>query len=143
MAALITLFISGFTSATLLPGTSEALLLVLLSGGGNPVVLVVVATCGNVLGSIVNWLVGRYVNSLKHHRWFPVSEVRLQQAENWFNRYGMWVLLMSWVPVVGDPLTVAAGALRVRFWSFVLFVSIGKLSRYATIAAGVGWWMGG
>lgn len=106
-------------------------------------VLVVVATCGNVLGSIVNWLVGRYVNSLKHHRWFPVSEARLQQAENWFNRYGMWVLLMSWVPVVGDPLTVAAGALRVRFWSFVLFVSIGKLSRYATIAAGVGWWMGG
>lgn len=143
MAPLVTLFLSGFTSATLLPGTSEALLLALLASGGDPVVMVVAASCGNVLGSIVNWLLGRYVNSLKHHRWFPVDEARLTRAEGWFKRFGVWLLLMSWLPVVGDPLTVAAGALRVGFWRFVLFVSVGKTLRYGFLAASFGWWFSG
>jgi len=140
---IITLFLSGFTSATLLPGTSEALLLLMLAAGGDPILLVASVTCGNILGSLLNWALGRYVNSLKHHRWFPVSEARLKRSEQWFKRFGLWLLLMSWLPVIGDPITVAAGVMRVRFWVFVILVGIGKLARYAVIAAGVGWWQAG
>lgn len=136
------LFVSAFLSATLLPGSSEAALIALLAlGKSDPVMLVAVATAGNVLGSIVNWAMGRFFAHFAGRRWFPVSAQAFERATAWYNRFGVWSLLLAWVPVIGDPLTVAAGVLRTGFWRFLVLVTIGKAARYAFIALAVAGWM--
>ena len=136
LTVLLGLFGSAFLAATLVPGSSEALLAALLVEGGiAPWLLILVATVGNVLGSAVNWLCGRYLAHFRDRRWFPVSARRYEQAEGWYARYGLWSLLFAWLPVVGDPLTVIAGALRVGFGRFLLLVTIGKTVRYLLVAA--------
>ena len=137
------LFLSAFASATLLPGSSEAALLALLvMGQGDPALLMAVATAGNVLGSLANWLLGRYLFQMRDRPWFPVGPEAYDRAIGWFRRYGIWSLLLSWVPVIGDPLTLVAGFLRVRLLPFLLLVSTGKAGRYAAILAGSVWWKG-
>lgn len=137
------LFLSAFTSATLLPGSSEAVLLALLAiGQGDPALLLTVATAGNVLGSSVSWVIGRILSRMRDHRWFPVGSEAHARAISWFRRYGVWSLLLSWVPVVGDPLTLVAGILRVRLLPFLLLVSVGKAGRYGAPLAGFAWWNG-
>lgn len=135
--ALAALAASAFASATLLPGSSEALLLALLAQGHAAVPLVVVATAANLAGSVVNWAMGRYLMRFADRRWFPVGPALLARAEAWVGRAGLWSLFFAWVPVLGDPLTVAAGALRVGLWPFVLLVGAGKALRYAALAAGL------
>ena len=131
----IMLALSGFLSATLLPGSSEIVLISMLSDGmGAPMLLVAAATIGNVLGSLFNWLCGKYLLTFMGRWWFPVSAVSYEKAKNWFEHYGQWSLLLSWLPVVGDPLTLLAGTLNVRLRTFVVLVTIGKLARYAFIA---------
>lgn len=143
IAAYTALFFSAFTSATLLPGSSEAALLALLAlGRGEPAALVAVATVGNVLGSLVNWVLGRFFAALRDRRWFPIDEESYRRAADWYGRYGVWSLLLSWLPVIGDPLTVAAGALRVGLLRFLVLVSIGKGGRYVFIAGVFLWWNG-
>lgn len=143
LAAYAALFISAFTSATLLPGSSEAALLTLLAlGRGEPATLVAVATAGNLLGSLVNWVLGRFFSALRHRRWFPIDDRSYRRASDWFSRYGVWSLLLSWLPIIGDPLTVAAGALRVGLLRFILLVSIGKGARYIFIVSAYFWWNG-
>ena len=135
------LFLSAFTSATLLPGSSEAALVALLAlGRGDPVVLAAVATAGNVLGSLVNWVLGRFLSGFRDRSWFPVKGRTYDRAVDWYGRYGVWSLLLAWVPVVGDPLTVAAGALRVGLPRFLVLVTLGKGARYAVIVLGFHWW---
>ncbi len=125
------LFLSAFLSATLLPGSSEALLTgLVVSGQGAPWLLLIAAVTGNVLGSLVNWIFGRFLVAFRDKRWFPVSPRRYEQAAGWFQRYGVWSLLLAWAPVVGDPLTVIAGAFRVGLLPFLALVTIGKLLRY-------------
>lgn len=137
------LFLSAFTSATLLPGSSEVALLALLARGqGDPALLVVVATVGNVLGSSVTWVLGRFFSHLRDRPWFPVGREAYNRAIGWFGRYGVWSLLLSWVPVVGDAITLVAGLLRIRLLPFLLLVSIGKAARYAAILAAFAWWNG-
>ena len=129
--ALAGLFAVAFVAATILPAQSEAALVgLLLLGKQSPVLLVVVATIGNVLGSVVNWLLGRWIENYRHRRWFPVSEQALDRATGWYRRWGRWSLLLSWAPIGGDALTVAAGVLREPFWSFLLLVIIAKAGRY-------------
>lgn len=141
LAAYVGLFLSAFTSATLLPGSSEAALLAFLSSGrGQAISLVMVATAGNVLGSSVNWILGRFFSTFRDRRWFPVKPASYERAVAWYRRYGAWSLLLSWLPVVGDPLTVAAGALRVGWLRFLVLVSLGKAGRYAFLAAAFHWW---
>lgn len=131
LAAYGGLFLSAFLSATLLPGSSEALLTgLLLAGRGVPWLLLAAAVTGNVLGSLVNWVCGRFLTAFRDRKWFPVTPRRYEQATGWFERYGVWSLLLAWAPVFGDPLTVIAGALRVRLLPFLLLVTIGKLARY-------------
>jgi membrane protein YqaA with SNARE-associated domain len=143
LAAYAALFISAFTSATLLPGSSEAALLTLLAvEHGEPAILVVVATAGNLLGSLVNWVLGRFFSALRDCRWFPIDDQSYRRATDWFARYGVWSLLLSWLPVIGDPLTVAAGALRVGLLRFILLVLIGKAARYLFIVGAYFWWYG-
>jgi membrane protein YqaA with SNARE-associated domain len=137
------LFVSAFLSATLLPGSSEAALVALLAlGRSDPVLLVAVATAGNVLGSVVNWAIGRFFAQFSDRRWFPVSATAFARATAWYGRFGVWSLLFAWVPGIGDPLTLAAGVLRVSLWRFVALVTLGKAARYAFIALAMAGWMG-
>ena len=130
------LFSAAFVAATLLPAQSEAVLVALLVGGKYaPLTLVAVATLGNVGGSIVNWLLGRGIERFRHRRWFPVGPRALDRATGWYQKWGRWSLLLSWMPIIGDPLTVAAGLLREPFWSFVLLVTLAKAGRYLILAA--------
>lgn len=128
------LCLSAFLSATLLPGSSEAVLLGLLSAGkGAPIALVAAATLGNVAGSLVNWILGRSILIFQNCPWFPLKEATNPRAQAWFARYGIWSLLFSWVPLIGDPLTLIAGVMRVPFLPFVTLVATGKLLRYVAI----------
>ena len=134
LSALAGLFASAFLAATVFPAQSEGVFLALLYlGRTEPLLLLAVASIGNTLGSVVNWALGRAVNRFRGQRWFPVPEKRLASAERWFARYGLASLLLSWVPFIGDPLTVVAGMLRVRLFTFVLIVGAAKTGRYSAI----------
>lgn len=135
LGSLAGLFLAAFLAATLLPAQSEGVLAALVIAGGLPLwLLVAVATAGNVLGSVVNWLLGRGIASFRHKRWFPVSDKALVRAEGWYHRYGRWSLLFAWLPIIGDPLTVIAGTLREPLWLFLLLVTVGKAGRYIAVA---------
>jgi len=136
LAAYLGLFSAAFLAATLLPAQSEAVLVGLILAERYPLIaLVTVATLGNVLGSVANWLIGRFIEHFRHRRWFPVSDKGLARAETWYRRYGLWSLLLAWMPVIGDPITVIAGVLRTPFPIFLLLVTIAKLGRYLVLAA--------
>ena len=135
------LFLSAFGAASLLPLQSEAVLAGLLLGGAqSAAVLLAVASVGNVLGSVLNAALGRGIERFHERRWFPVSAQRLEQAKHTYRRYGRWSLLLSWVPVIGDPLTLMAGVMREPWWSFLLLVTLAKTGRYLVLAAiTLGW----
>ena len=131
MWALGLLFLSAFGAATLLPLQSEAVLVGLLAQMQYAVwLLVAVASLGNILGSCVNWWLGLKVEEYKNKKWFPVSEQKMLQAQGIYQKYGFWSLLLSWVPVIGDPITLIAGLLKENFVRFVVMVSIAKIGRY-------------
>jgi membrane protein YqaA with SNARE-associated domain len=133
------LFVASFLAATLLPGASEMLLAGLLAAGREPLALWLWATTGNTLGSVVNWVLGRYLLRFQDRRWFPFRAGTLGRAQRGFQRYGVWSLLFAWVPVLGDPLTFVAGTMRVRFEVFVALTALGKGARYAILLGLVGW----
>ncbi|WP_284180119.1 YqaA family protein [Rhabdaerophilum sp. SD176] len=141
IAAYGALFLAAFLAATILPAQSEAVLAGLLIAGEHPAVLLLaVASVGNVLGSLLNWLLGRGIERFRHHRWFPASPGQLEKAARFYARWGYWSLLASWVPIIGDPLTVIAGILREPLWRFFLLVSIAKIGRYLLLVAIVRHW---
>jgi len=136
LAAYAGLFLAAFGAASILPMQSEPLLVGLLLLGEQPAwALVLVASIGNTLGSCLNWLLGRWIDHYRDRRWFPVKPEQLAKAEAWYRRWGKWSLLLSWAPVLGDPLTVIAGVLREPFWIFLLLVAIAKTGRYLALAA--------
>jgi membrane protein YqaA with SNARE-associated domain len=105
-------------------------------------VLLIVAIVANTAGSAVNWLIGRGIDHFRDRPWFPVSPERYEAATRHFNRWGVWSLLFAWLPFVGDPLTVVAGALEVPFWRFITLVAIGKAARYVAVFLGAAWLLG-
>lgn len=132
---LLILFLSAFGAATLLPLQSELVLLHAISKHTHPIgLLIFIATVGNVLGSAVNWVLGIYFQRLKDKKWFPFNPEKLAYAQKFYSKYGYWSLLLSFVPIIGDPLTFLAGLMRVNFFKFLLIVTISKLSRYLFIA---------
>lgn len=136
------LFLAAFIAATIFPFQSElALVGLLVVDDYSVTLLIMVASIGNTLGAVVNWLLGRGVNSFRDRRWFPVKPAQLDKAVSWYQRYGQWSLLLSWAPFIGDPLTVAAGVLRESFWMFLLLVAIAKTGRYLVVAAVTLQWM--
>lgn len=141
LGAYLGLFFAAFGAASLLPLQSEAVLVGLLLAESHPVAaLLVVATAGNLLGSLLNWWLGRSLDRFRHRRWFPVGAAQLDRAQHWYRRYGRWSLLLSWLPVVGDPLTLVAGMLRESLWVFLLLVGLAKGLRYLALAAlTLGW----
>lgn len=131
----LALFLAALCAATILPMQSEAVLTgLLLAGGSSPAALVAVASAGNVLGSVINWALGRGISRFQDRKWFPASPEQLARARDFYLRYGRWSLLLSWVPVIGDPLTVMAGVLREKLWVFALIVGFAKTARYIALA---------
>jgi len=125
------LFIISFLAATILPLSSELVLsTMLLTDSFDKYLLLVVASFGNILGSSVNWYLGKKILIFKDKKWFPANERQIAKGEIYFKKYGIWSLLLAWVPIIGDPLTIVAGILRVKYFTFLLLVSISKISRY-------------
>lgn len=135
LAAYLALFLAAFLAATIVPAQSEAVLVGLILADKQPLLLLLlVATAGNVLGSVVNWLLGRFIEHFRDRPWFPVSPEKLASAEAWYRRFGVLSLLLSWVPIIGDPLTVVAGVLRTPFLTFLALVTLAKAGRYIVLA---------
>lgn len=125
--AAFSLFWSSLLSATLLPGSSEVLLVsLLISESAEPLLLIIVATMGNTLGGLINILIGRLLPQ-------PKQQMGYGLAVRWLQRYGSAALLFSWVPVVGDLLCVLAGWLRMPWMRSAIFICIGKALRYIVL----------
>ncbi len=139
IASYLLLFASAFLAATILPFYSEVMLFALLREGGDPLALVLVATLGNTLGAVVNWVLGRYLLHFQDRRWFYFSPAQIETAQGWFQRYGFWSLLLAWMPVGGDALTLIAGIMKVRMWLFLLLVGTGKALRYVSVVYVAAW----
>jgi membrane protein YqaA with SNARE-associated domain len=133
MGSYLLLFVSAFLAATILPFYSEVVLFALLQAGGDPVSLVLVATLGNTLGAAVNWVMGRYLLHFQDRRWFYFKQDQIEKAQAWYGRYGLWSLLLAWLPLGGDALTFIAGIMKVRLWLFLVLVGAGKAGRYVSI----------
>lgn len=133
---LLLLFFSGFLSATLLPGSSELSLYAALNLESHRLVSVIaMATLGNTLGGMTNYYLGVFLPNR------TLRQNKGLQLEAWIQRYGYWALLMSWVPIVGDPLCVAAGWLRMNSWLCLLAIGVGKGCRYVFLAMLFKGWM--
>jgi membrane protein YqaA with SNARE-associated domain len=136
LAAYAGLFLTALFAATLLPLQSEATLVALAYTGDYSIVaLIAVASIGNTLGSVINWLLGRGIERFRDRKWFPIKAAALDRAQRWYQRYGKWSLLLSWAPVIGDPLTIIAGVLRERLPVFVLLVGLAKTARFVVVVA--------
>ena len=135
------LFGAAFLSATVLPFQSEVILFgMLMAEHYHVALLVLVASLGNILGSCINWFLGRFIADFEHIRWFPLSKAQVAKAEGWYHQYGRWSLLLSWMPIIGDPLTIVAGVLREPLPVFLLLVAVAKTARYVGVAAiTLGW----
>lgn len=126
---------TAFLAATLLPlGSEVALVAALKSGLGSTTGFLVAASIGNVAGCVFNWWLGINLRRFEGRSWFPVSHDDMAAATSRFNRYGKWALLMSWVPFIGDPLTLVAGVLGVPMRIFLPLVAIGRVGRYLVVA---------
>ena len=130
----LSLFAISFLAATILPFSSELTLAGLIAKSDyDNLLLLIAASFGNVLGSVVNWALGSYSRNLTTKKWFPFKETQIERSSKWFRKFGKWSLLFAWVPVLGDPLTLVAGILRVKFIDFIILVAIGKVSRYLIV----------
>ncbi|UVC12057.1 DedA family protein [Rhizobium sp. TH2] len=135
-AAYFGLFLAALAAGSILPVPSEAALVAIILTSDHPVwIAVAVATVGNVIGSMINWTLGRGIERLRGTRWFPASEASIERAGRWYHKYGRWSLLLSFVPIIGDPLTIVAGVMKESPWFFFIVVTIAKLGRYVTVAA--------
>ena len=128
------LFLLSFLASTLVPLGSEWLLAVLLINGFEPSMVVAVATVGNSCGALSTYAIGLWGGPFLVQRILRISPENQQRAECYFNRYGIWTLLFSWLPVIGDPLCLAGGVLRTGVWRFILLVTVGKFIRYLVVA---------
>lgn len=134
LGELALIFAAAFGAATILPFQSEIVFVGLQLGGTISVVaLVIAASVGNVLGAVVNYILGLWIEHFRHRRWFPFNAAQLARAQKWYARWGVWTLLLSWAPL-GDAFTVIAGILRAPPWLFLLLVTIAKTGRYIVLA---------
>lgn len=133
MDSYVGLFLIAFLAASLVPAYSELVFVEMLASGHDPLALWLWASAGNTLGSALNWGLGRYLLHFQDRRWFPFKSAGLGRAQSWFQRFGVWSLLLAWMPVGGDALTFIAGVMRVKFSLFITLTAIGKATRYAIL----------
>jgi membrane protein YqaA with SNARE-associated domain len=147
---LLTLFISGFSSSTLLPGSSEALFMYLLSQQSWPVwLLIIVVGSANSLGGMTNWIIGILIHKgFLEDKELEKKEPEAQQekdskkgaakhrirAEQWLEQHGAPILFFSFLPVIGDPLCLVAGLVKISWYKSLFYITLGKFSRYIVIA---------
>lgn len=135
-ASLVGLFLSGFSSATLLPGSSEALFLLMLSQHSwDTTMLILVAGTGNSLGGMSNWLLGILIRSgfYKDKKKDSQHQYRIK-AEQWLKQYGSPMLFFSFLPIIGDPLCLVAGLVKMHWFKVLIFISLGKFFRYFVLS---------
>src|SRR5690625_1667996 len=134
LSALAALFGAASGAATILPFQSEFIFAAVQLGTDLPIALIIlVASIGNTLGSVVNYVLGRFIESFQDSRWFPVGRRQMLLAERWYARWGVWTLLLSWAPF-GDGFTVVAGIMRTNLWLFLALVAAAKTGRYVVLA---------
>ncbi len=126
----VSLFFVSFLASTLLPLGSEWLLVMMLTGGYDPIYSVVTATIGNYMGAVATYIIGISGGSWLIEKVMRVTVQQQENARKYYRRFGVYSLLFSWVPLVGDPLCLVAGILKINFGLFSLLVAFGKLSRY-------------
>lgn len=137
LAAHLAVLGAAFLAATIVPGSSEVLLVAMvLERPSEAATLFLAATVGNTAGSAANYVLGRWFLGFAARRWFPASETQLERAGEWFRRYGAWSLMLAWLPIIGDALTVMAGAARMNILGFLALVGIGKAARYVVVLWG-------
>ena len=124
------MFLLGFLASTLLPVASEWLLVTLLLKGLNPSLLLICATGGNFLGACTTYFVGLYGSDYAIKKIMKIDDQKRAKAEAIYNKYGAVSLLFSWIPIIGDPLCLVGGVLRVHFAKYAVLVFIGKFLRY-------------
>ncbi|KAA8607228.1 hypothetical protein AL036_11505 [Salipiger aestuarii] len=133
-AALGGLFLAAFGAATILPFQSEVVFVGMQLGQAAPLPLIVlVASVGNVLGAVANYLLGIWLEHYRHRRWFPVTQAQMDKAKRVYARWGVWTLLFSWAPL-GDAFTVVAGVMRTHWLVFLILVTLAKTGRYVALA---------
>lgn len=128
------LFLMSFLAATLVPIGSEWLLVALLLLKKDPIAVVAIACAGNYLGALTTYWIGLYGGTFLRERVLRLDERQTGRAFRFYRRFGVYSLLLSWLPVIGDPLCLVGGVLRVQFLRFSLLVFAGKLARYAAVA---------
>ncbi|KAB0671421.1 DedA family protein [Oryzomonas sagensis] len=128
------LFALSFLASTLLPLGSEWLLVLMLVKGYEPLTTVATATAGNYLGAVTTWLIGMYGGRWLIEKVLRISQEQEERARSRYRRYGAFSLLFSWLPVIGDPLCMVGGMMRINFGLFSVLVASGKLLRYAVTA---------
>lgn len=133
MSSYLLLFGLSFLAATIMPFSSEVVLYALIRQGADSMLLLLCAASGNTLGAAVNWSLGRFFLHYQDRPWFYFSREQVERMQHWFQRYGVWSLLFSWVPLGGDVLTFIAGIMKVNFPVFILLVGVGKTLRYVVI----------
>ncbi len=124
------MFVSAFLSGSILPFSSELVMVGLLAAGADPVELLIWGTIGNTLGTLVNFGIGRLGREEWINQWSHIPPEKLEKGKKWVQRYGAWAGLLSWLPVAGEIITVAMGFLRVNFAYSVLTITLGKFIRY-------------
>ncbi len=132
------LYLLSFLAATLLPLGSEWLLVTLLLKGLPAPTLIAVATLGNTLGACTTYVIGRWGSDCLERRVLRIDNLQRARAERFYRRFGCWSLLLSWLPVIGDPLCLVGGLLRVPFRYFLPLTAAGKFGRYLALALLVG-----
>ena len=131
------LFLISFLAATLLPLGSEAAVTLMAIAEFNPSRILIVATIGNSLGALINYLVGKWGAAFIFTKYIQVDQSTLEKLEKVYGRWGAPVLFFAWLPFVGDTLTVAAGVLRVNIYVFTFWVVLGKLFRYYVLITAI------
>ena len=126
------LFLVTFLSATILPILSEAFLLAMLAKDFDPMTCLTIATIGNSLGGITNYGIGKLGNP-KWLQKLGINELKLQKYNRNIAKYGSWLALLSWIPVIGDPLVIGLGFFRVSFTKVLILLVLGKFLRYLLI----------
>ena len=127
---LLGLFIGTFLAATILPFSSDALYLAILGATGDVFGCLIVGTLGNWLGSVVTYLMGWLGKWEWIEKWFKVKPETLEKQKVRIDKYGVWLALTAWIPILGDIIAIALGFYKVRpFWTIILLL-VGKFARF-------------
>jgi len=139
--AYVGLFLFGAIAATLVPLSPEVAAIAVWKAGLSVPATIIVLTLGNYAGNSINYLLGRLGEYWILKRWIHIKKERLERARKLFEKYGPPILLLSWVPIIGDPLTFVPGILRYSFLKFSLYVIIGKTIAFIALYWLVSWWV--